>query len=234
MASEPSIFDILGPVMIGPSSSHTAGASRIGFIARKLLGELPRRAIITLYNSFARTHKGHGTDSAIIGGILGFSPDDERLRDAFDLARADGLSWEWKFQGDMTKFHSNAARIRLFGAEHQIEIVGCSLGGGRIQIEEIEGFAVNFNAQVDTLVIIAEDIPGSIQHISAIVAEKKVNIAQMHVSRSRDAVPPLASMILELDSPMPKEAVQKIQSLTWVRFARLVESIQEGSSMYEK
>ncbi len=231
---EPSLFDILGPIMIGPSSSHTAGASRIGFIARRLLGETPRQAVITLYNSFARTHKGHGTDCAIMGGILGFAPDDERIKDAFEIARAKGLKWQFKFHGDAERFHSNAARLRLIGENNQIEIVGASLGGGRIKIEEIEGFAVEFTAQLDTLVVIAEDIPGSIQRISSIIAESKVNIAQMFVSRNKNQKPPMASMVIELDNPLPMSCVSAISALGWVKFARLIESIQEGSSIYEK
>ncbi len=231
---EPSLFDILGPIMIGPSSSHTAGASRIGFIAQRLLGESPRRAVITLYNSFARTHKGHGTDRAIIGGILGFTPDDERIKDAFDIARSKRLEWQFKFHGDAEHFHSNAARVHLVGDTRKIEIVGASLGGGRIKIQEIEGFAVEFTAQLDTLVVIAEDIPGSIQRISGIIAENKVNIAQMFVSRNKNQKPPMASMIIELDNPLSPSSVHAIGALNWVTFARLIESIQEGSSIYEK
>jgi L-serine dehydratase len=233
-APEPSLFDILGPIMIGPSSSHTAGASRIGFIARRLLGEPPQTAVITLYNSFARTHKGHGTDCAIVGGLLGFLPDDERIKNAFAFAAEQGLAWQFKFQGDAESFHSNAARIHLAGAGNRIEIVGASLGGGRIKIEEIEGFAVDFNAQLDTLVIIAEDIPGSIQRISGAIAESNVNIAQMFVSRNKTAKSPLASMVIELDNPLSKSRVEAIQKLSWVKFARLIESIHEGSSIYEK
>lgn len=220
--------------MIGPSSSHTAGASRIGYIARRLLGETPRRAVITLYNSFARTHKGHSTDCAIIGGILGFASDDERIKDAFELARSNGLDWQFKFHGDAERFHSNAARLQLFGENNKIEIVGASLGGGRIKIEEIEGFAVEFTAQLDTLVVIAEDVPGSIQRISGIIAESKVNIAQMFVSRNKSQKPAMASMVLELDNPLPSSCVSAIGALGWVKFARLVKSIHEGSSMYEK
>lgn len=231
---EPSLFDVLGPIMIGPSSSHTAGASRIGFIARRLLGELPRRALITLYNSFARTHKGHGTDCALIGGILGFSPDDERIKDAFEIARSKGLEWQFKFHGDAERFHSNAARVLLIGEHNQIEIVGASLGGGRIKIEEIEGFDVEFTAQLDTLVVIAEDVPGSIQRISGIIAEGKVNIAQMFVSRNMSKGTPMASMVIELDNPLSPSCVSAVGALGWVKFARLIESIQEGSSMYEK
>ncbi|MEK6566256.1 MAG: serine dehydratase beta chain, partial [Bacteroidota bacterium] len=115
MSEQPSIFDILGPIMIGPSSSHTAGASRIGSIARQLLHDEPKKAFITLYNSFAKTHKGHGTDKAIVGGILGFGPDDERIRNAHELAKQQGLEWELKFRGDFVKFHSNTARVKLIG-----------------------------------------------------------------------------------------------------------------------
>lgn len=217
--------------MIGPSSSHTAGASRIGSIARQLLHDEPRKAVITLYNSFAKTHKGHGTDKAIIGGILGFGPDDERIRDSHELAASGGLEWEFKFVGDFTKFHSNTARVKLEGKHGgTVEVVGASLGGGRIRIQEIEGFSVDFNAQLPTLVIIAEDIPGSIQKISGAIAEKGGNIANMFVARNEN----LANMIIEMDQHVDKETVEKIASFHWVKFVRRVEPMLEGSSRYEK
>lgn len=217
--------------MIGPSSSHTAGASRIGFVARQLLNDKPKKAFITLYNSFAKTHKGHGTDRAIIGGILGFGPDDERIKSSFEIARQEGLEWEWKFRADFNRYHSNTARIKLIGEKGRtVEIVGVSLGGGRIKIQEIEGFAVDFNAQAHTLVIIADDVPGSIKHISGIIAEKNVNIANMYVSRNDR----LANMVIEMDQPIDEEALKKIESLGWVKFVRQVEPIAEGFSRYEK
>ncbi|MDX2127426.1 MAG: L-serine ammonia-lyase, iron-sulfur-dependent subunit beta [Chloroherpetonaceae bacterium] len=236
---EPSLFDILGPIMIGPSSSHTAGASRIGFVARQLLDVEPTEAVITLYNSFARTHKGHGTDCAIIGGILGFEPDDERLKSSFELAWQKNLKWDFKFAGDAERFHSNAARIRLNGksnddSNRSIEVVGASLGGGRILIQEIEGFALEFNAQLDTLVIIAEDIKGSIQKISGVISESGLNIAQMSVSRNVTQSIPLASMVIELDQAPPNETVRAIGNLHWVKFSRLVPSMFSSSSRYEK
>jgi L-serine dehydratase len=231
MSEQPSLFDILGPIMIGPSSSHTAGASRIGYIARQLLGDDPKKAIITLYNSFAKTHKGHGTDKAIVGGILGFGPDDERIRDSHELAREAGLEWEFKFVGDHARFHSNAARIKLFGNQGgTVEVVGASLGGGRITIREIEGFSVDFSAQAFTLVVIADDVPGSIQHISGAIAERGVNIANMFVSRTES----LANMVIELDQALEEETLRKIASFPWVKFTRLVEPMLEGSSRYEK
>ncbi len=231
MSEQPSIFDILGPIMIGPSSSHTAGASRIGSIARQLLHDEPKKAFITLYNSFAKTHKGHGTDKAIVGGILGFGPDDERIRNAHELAKQQGLEWEFKFRGDFVKFHSNTARVKLIGKNgSSVEVVGASLGGGRIRIQEIEGFAVNFTAQSHTLVIIAEDIPGSIQHISGAVAEKGVNIANMFVSRNEN----MANMVLELDQELDEATLKKVHDFSWVKFVRLVSPMTEHSSRYEK
>jgi L-serine dehydratase len=231
MSEQPSIFDILGPVMIGPSSSHTAGASRIGYIARQLLRDEPQKAIITLYNSFAKTHKGHGTDKAIIGGILGFGPDDARIRDSHELAQNAGLEWEFKFVGDHARFHSNTARVKLIGKRGgKLEVVGASLGGGRIRIQEIEGFRVDFNAQTFTVVIIAEDVPGSIQHISGAIAHKGVNIANMFVSRSGS----LANMVIELDQSVQEDTLQQIELFRWVRFARQVEPMSDGSSRYEK
>ncbi|HAV22233.1 MAG: L-serine dehydratase, iron-sulfur-dependent subunit beta [Ignavibacteria bacterium GWA2_55_11] len=231
MPDYPSLFDILGPIMIGPSSSHTAGASRIGSIARQLLGDTPVRAVITLYNSFAKTHKGHGTDKAIVGGILGFGPDDERIRDAFDHAKRSGLAWDFAFVGDLSRFHSNTARVGLTGKDGgTIEVVGASLGGGRIKIQEIEGFPVDFQAQLHTLVVIAEDIPGSIKQISGVIAEEGVNIASMYVSRTEKK----ANMVIELDQPITASSMERIRTLTWVQFVRLVNPIVEGTSRYEK
>jgi L-serine dehydratase len=231
MSEQPSIFDILGPIMIGPSSSHTAGASRIGYIARQLLNDKPARALITLYNSFAKTHKGHGTDRAIVGGILGFGPDDPRIRTSFELARDEGLQWEFKFVGDSARFHSNTARVRLTGVGGgTVEVAGASLGGGRIKVQEIEGFRVDFTATTHTLVVIADDIPGSIRNISGAIADRGSNIANMSVSRNEK----LANMVIEVDQPIDKETLKKIESFPWVKFVRRVEPMIEGSSRYEK
>jgi L-serine dehydratase len=213
--SEPvSIFEVLGPIMIGPSSSHTAGASRIGAITRQLLGEKPVRAVITLYNSFAKTHRGHGTDRALVGGILGFAPDDVRIKESFELAKGEGLMWEFKFLGDAFRFHSNTARVHLTGASGgAVELVGASLGGGRIRVQEIEGFEVDFSALTYTIVI-----------------ERGVNIARMAVTRSEK----MANMVIETDQLADPETMEAIQALPWVRFARVVEPLLDGSSRYEK
>ncbi|CUU07632.1 L-serine dehydratase [Candidatus Thermokryptus mobilis] len=218
----PSIFDILGPVMIGPSSSHTAGAAKLGLIARQLLGTEPVKAEITLYNSFARTYKGHGTDRAIVGGILGMRPDDERLRNSLEMAKEKGLKYEFKLIMKAPKLHPNSARIKLFDKDgNKIEMVGSSLGGGRIEVVEIEGFKVSFSVMTHTIVIIADDIPGSIAHISGAIAEKNINIANMFVSREEK----LANMVIEVDQEVPNEVLQKISSFSWVHYVRLVEPI---------
>ncbi len=218
----PSIFDILGPVMIGPSSSHTAGAAKLGYIARQLLGTEPVRAEITLYNSFARTYKGHGTDRAIVGGILGLRPDDEMLRNSLEIAKERGLKYEFRLIMKAPKLHPNSARIKLFDSNgNKIEMVGSSLGGGRIEIVEIEGFKVSFSVMTHTIVIIADDIPGSIAHISGAIAEKNINIANMFVSREEK----LANMIIEVDQDVPEDVLNKIRSFSWVHYVRLVEPI---------
>ncbi len=218
----PSIFDILGPVMIGPSSSHTAGAAKLGYVARQLLGAEPGRAEITLYNSFARTYKGHGTDRAIIGGILGMKPDNEMLRDSLEIAKKMGLKYEFKLIMKAPKLHPNSARIKLHDlGGNSIEMVGSSLGGGRIEIVEIEGFKVSFSVMTHTIVIIADDIPGSIAHISGAIAEKNINIANMFVSREEK----LANMIIEVDQDVPEDVLKKIRSFGWVHYVRLVEPI---------
>lgn len=231
MSEQPSIFDILGPIMIGPSSSHTAGASRIGYVARQLLHEKPVKAVITLYNSFAKTHKGHGTDRAIVGGILGFGPDDTRIRQSFEIAKEHGLKWEFKFVGDTSRFHSNTARIRLTGDKGgTVEVTGASLGGGRIRIQEIEGFRVDFSGQMHTIVVIADDVPGSIKNISGAIAERGCNIANMFVARNEK----LANMVIEVDQPIDDGTLGKIESFSWVKFARRVEPMVDGSSRYDK
>ena len=206
--------------MIGPSSSHTAGASRIGAITRQLLAEKPHEAVITLYNSFAKTHRGHGTDRAIVGGILGFSPDDVRIKESFEIASAEGLAWEFKFVGDAARFHSSWV---AYGEPRQ-------LGGGRIRVQEIGGFPVDFGALTYTIVIIAEDIPGSIKYVSGAIAERGVNIARMTVTRSEK----MANMVIETDQLADPETMESIQALPWIRFARVVEPLLEGSSRYEK
>src|SRR4051812_45749550 len=149
--------------MVGTSSSHTAGACRIGLIARCLIGGTPQQAAIELHGSFARTGEGHGTDKAIVGGLMGFKPDDERLRDALTIAEREGLSYRFEKTrlGDEAVTHPNTARITVSVGERQSQMTASSLGAGRILVTEIDGYPVEVSGNFHTLVLIAEDIRGS-------------------------------------------------------------------------
>lgn len=161
------IFDLIGPVMVGPSSSHTAGAVRIGYVARKLLGEEPKSARITLHGSFAATGRGHGTDKAIVAGLLGMHPDDERIPRSFELAWEQGLDFSFELR-ELRAAHPNTARLDLTGKSgRRLSMTGASVGGGRIEVRELDGIALSFSAEKPTLIIRNEDQPGSISIVSA-------------------------------------------------------------------
>ena len=157
------LFDILGPVMVGPSSSHTAGAVRLGRTARRLLGEgTPREAAITLFGSFAATGHGHGTDRALIAGLLGFQPDDERIARSFDIARDAGMAFSFTLSRAGGE-HPNTARIDLVGQSGKtLSMTGSSLGGGRIMVVEMNGLRANFSGDLPTLIVQNVDQPGHV------------------------------------------------------------------------
>ena len=156
------VFDVVGPVMIGPSSSHTAGAARIGLMAREILKDEPKKAVITVYGSFAKTYKGHGTDRALVAGLLGFSADDVRLRTSFAIAADQGLAIEFH-RSDEEVDHPNTVRIAMTGASgRKMEVLGVSLGGGKIEIREINGAEVALNGEEHTLITVHRDQPGII------------------------------------------------------------------------
>ncbi len=205
------VFDIIGPVMIGPSSSHTAGAVRLGYAARKILGDEPVRAEIGLAGSFARTYRGHGTDRALAAGILGFHPDDVRIRDSLRLAEERGLTCLFT-PVSIPGAHPNTARIRLTGAEGRTaEVLGASVGGGNILISEINGMEVQVTGQNNTLVILHRDRPGTIAAATNFVAYSGVNIGNFRLSRPRkgeDAV-----MTIEVDGEIPDPLVQCLRIL---------------------
>ena len=206
------IFDILGPVMVGPSSSHTAGAVRIGNMARTLLGGEPRTACIGLYGSFAETGRGHGTDRALVAGLLGFSADDVRLRTSFALAKEQGLAIEFH-RSDEEVDHPNTVRIAMTGASgRQMEVLGVSLGGGKIEIREINGSEVALNGEEHTLITVHKDQPGIIAQATTVLAIGHINVSNMRVFRS--AKNETAVMIVCTDSPVPNEIVHMIQNIT--------------------
>ena len=183
--NEPSsIFDMVGPVMIGPSSSHTAGVVRIGNAAHHVLGEVPEKAEITFYNSFARTFEGHGSHRAALAGLMGYNTDDKRIRESLEIAEKEGLDYSFKPVGNASIYHPNTVKFSISKGSNKAEVIGESLGGGVINISSIDGFRAHFGMKLPTLMILVKDEPGKVGFIANILANDKVNIATMSVSRT--------------------------------------------------
>jgi L-serine dehydratase len=217
------VFDIIGPVMIGPSSSHTAGAARLGKMAQTILGEMPVEAIIGLYGSFARTYKGHGTDKALVAGLMGFSAEDPRIKDALDLAPRFGMKVDFHlFEGG--GHHPNTASFCLKGASGKVaRVTGASLGGGRIAISQVDDYQVEFSGDYHALITIYQDKPGIVATVTQILARENVNIAFMRVSRKHRG--DKALMILETDQPIPEKAIASIGALPVIESVRFVQPL---------
>jgi L-serine dehydratase len=212
-----SLLDIIGPVMVGPSSSHTAGACRLGLLARNLVGGTPEKARIELHGSFARTGEGHGTDKAIAGGLMGFRPDDERLRDALEIAQGEGLDYVFEKTTLADDAHPNTARITVERGDRHAVMTGASLGAGRILVNEINGYAVEVTGTYHTIVLIAEDVKGSIAAIATILAEHGINIANLRLTRKQRGGD--AFMVIEVDDAPGEPVRDEIRALPWVRWA---------------
>lgn len=215
MAGKSSIFDMIGPVMIGPSSSHTAGVVRIARAAIRVLGGKPDEASIVFYNSFARTYEGHGSDRAIVGGLMDFKTDDERIKLALQLAEEEGFPYKFKSIGNSSVHHPNTIKLNLRKGDKSVEVVGESLGGGLINIAEVDGFVANFSAQMHTLIIKADDVSGAIAFISSVIAQEKANIATMSVSRKGKH--DLACHVIEMDSGIKTITLEYLRSLSWIK-----------------
>lgn len=218
-----SLLDIIGPIMVGPSSSHTAGACKLGLFARGLAGGQPSSAKVELHGSFARTGIGHGTDRAIAGGLLGFRPDDERLRDGIEIAARSGLSIQFsktKLRGD---HHPNTARITVVRGQSTAAMTGSSLGAGRIRITNIDGFPVEITAEYPTLVFVAHDEPGIVAAVSHALAGAGINIATMRVSRRRKGGE--AIQVYELDNPAGPVLLESLRTLPAMRRVQAIDRI---------
>ncbi|AHG90288.1 L-serine dehydratase, iron-sulfur-dependent, beta subunit [Gemmatirosa kalamazoonensis] len=220
-----SLLDIIGPVMVGPSSSHTAGACRLGLLARNLVGGTPEHARIELHGSFARTGEGHGTDKAIVGGLMGFRPDDERLRDALDIAEREGLDYRFEKTtlGEDATTHPNTARFTVTRGDREAVMVGSSLGAGRVLVTEIDGYPVEITGNYHTIVLVAEDVKGSIASIATILATNGVNIATLRVSRQQRGGD--AFMVWEVDERPDEKVRDTLRALPWVRWAFRLEKV---------
>ncbi|MGN0313048.1 MAG: L-serine ammonia-lyase, iron-sulfur-dependent subunit beta [Lachnospiraceae bacterium] len=179
------IFDIVGPVMIGPSSSHTAGAVRIGKIASLLMKEKVVKAQIKLYGSFAKTYRGHGTDKALVAGILGMEPDDDRIRESLRLAKEKGVEIEF-LESSESCIHPNTAKIKLTGENgERLTVTGSSVGGGNILVTEIDGLAVTITGQNDTLIVVHQDMPGIVGKVAEFLGNCELNVCNMALSREK-------------------------------------------------
>ena len=203
-----SIFDILGPVMVGPSSSHTAGAARIGMVARQLFGRQPEKAAVYLHGSFAATGKGHGTDRALIAGLLGMKPDDMRIPDSFEIAAEEGMTFTIAPK-EIREAHPNTAQV-IMEAEGvaPMKIQAYSIGGGRIRVCEIDGIDVNFSGESNTLIIRNIDEPGRIKEVAVALSNAAINIATMQVFRDKRGGH--AIMVVETDQIVPQETMDDL------------------------
>jgi len=215
MPEKSSVFDMIGPIMIGPSSSHTAGVVRIGRAARKLLGNTPKEAEIIFYNSFARTYEGHGSDRAIVAGLLDFKTDDPRIKDSLQLAAEQHLKYTFKSIGNASTLHPNTIRLNLSDGNERLEVLGESRGGGLINIAEVNGFKADFSASLHTLIITADDIKGSIAFIADVLAHDDCNIANMSVSRKGKN--DVACLVIEMDSGIKSVTLSYLKSLNWIK-----------------
>lgn len=218
-----SLFDILGPTMVGPSSSHTAGACRLGLMANAIVGGVPERAHIRLHGSFAATGEGHGTHRALIGGLAGLSPDDIRIRQAYEEAERSGLKWTFEDVDLGEEAHPNTAIIEVWRGNERAEVRGASVGGGRIEVTEVDGFSVDLGGGYHTLVLLAHDEPGTIAAVAGILAGHGVNLATMRVDRTgrhQDAL-----MTIEADEPIDDGVLTEIRSFPWLRWVRRIDKI---------
>lgn len=209
------LFDILGPVMVGPSSSHTAGAVKIGYVSRKLMAQPIKKARILLYGSFLATGKGHGTQLAIVAGLLGMRPDDSRIPHSIEYAKEAGMEVEIG-EADLKEGHPNSVQLILTGMDkRKLTIVGESIGGSRINIASIDGLTANFSGDFPTLIVHNLDQPGHVTEVTSMLSHKSVNIATMQLyreSRGGEAV-----MVIECDQEIPKESISWLEHLEGIK-----------------
>ena len=216
-----SVFDIIGPVMIGPSSSHTAGAARIGRVARNLFDRDPKWAHISFYGSFAKTYKGHGTDVAIVGGLLDFDTFDERIKESLELARKKKMKITFR-EEEAVPEHPNTAKITVGDDDGELELVGISIGGGKIEIVELNGFKLRLSGHNPAILVVHDDRFGAIANVSNILAKHQINIGQMEVSRKEKGQ--MALMTIEVDHNLEDHVIAEITALPNItQVARIVD-----------
>ncbi|GAB3067587.1 L-serine ammonia-lyase, iron-sulfur-dependent subunit beta [Virgibacillus ainsalahensis] len=208
-----SVFDIIGPVMIGPSSSHTAGAARIGKSARDLFGREPKWARIHLYESFAKTYKGHGTDFALVGGLLGFEPDDSRMNKALDIAKEKRITVEF-IEDEAKASHPNTARVIIGNDTEKLELMGISIGGGKVEITELNGFELRLSGNHPAILIMHNDRFGAIASVTNVLAKYEINIGHMEVNRKD--VGKEALMVIEVDQNVEDSILEELEQADYI------------------
>ena len=218
-----SVFDVVGPNMVGPSSSHTAGAVAMANVAHKLLAPPLKKVDFTLYGSFAKTYQGHGTDRALLGGIMGFSTDDLRIRDSFSIAQERGLTFSFTPNETETDIHPNTVDIRMENAAGQVMTVrGESLGGGKMHIVRINGVRVDFSGEYASVVVIQQDKPGVVAHLTRVLSDRNVNIAFMRLFREGKG--DTAYSIIESDGTLPDGIDWELRANPYIRDVMIVQS----------
>ncbi|MCG4582714.1 L-serine ammonia-lyase, iron-sulfur-dependent subunit beta [Anaerosalibacter bizertensis] len=223
MMKEYGVFDVLGPIMIGPSSSHTAGAARLGKIAKQIVGEDFVKATFLLHGSFAKTYKGHGTDKALVAGILGMDPSDERIKHSLEIAEKKGIVIQFH-ETDLGYEHPNSVKIIFENKKGDtFYIIGSSIGGGSILITDIDGTKVEFTGNLPTLILKYDDRKGSVSRISTILSSNSINIATMKVSREGK----IATMVLEADSEINETVLKEISNIEHIFYIKAVNPIDK-------
>lgn len=218
-----SVFDVLGPNMIGPSSSHTAGAAVIAFLAQKMINGPLVKVDFTLYGSFAKTYRGHGTDRALLGGIMGFATDDMRIRDSFEIADEIGLKFSFQPNEEETEVHPNTVDIAMENAAGQkMTIRGESLGGGKVRIVRINQVKVEFTGEYSAIIVVQEDKPGVVAHITKCLSERNINIAFMRLFREKKGH--TAYTIVESDGRLPEDVSEKLRENIHVHDVMIVQA----------
>ena len=217
-----SLFEVIGPNMVGPSSSHTAGAVSMALLARKLFPVEIKKVEFTLYGSFAKTYRGHGTDRALLGGIMGFETDDLRIRDSLSIAKERNLDYHFSIGQDTGEEHPNTADIDMTGVNgERLFVRGVSIGGGKVKIVRLNQIDVDFTGEYSTLIISQTDRPGVVAHITKVLSEREVNIAFMCLFREEKGAK--AFTVVESDERIPDEVVERIRENPLVSDVMLVQ-----------
>ncbi|MGL5086897.1 MAG: L-serine ammonia-lyase, iron-sulfur-dependent subunit beta [Clostridium sp.] len=220
------VFDILGPIMIGPSSSHTAGAARLGKVARSIAGGQVLEVTFLLHGSFGKTYKGHGTDRALVAGILGMEPCDKRLRDALEIATEQGLKYEFK-EYDLGDEHPNTVKFLIKDKDgKKSEVLGSSIGGGNIVISEVNGNKVEFTGAYPTIIISHKDLPGVVSKVTKLLYEDDINIAFMKVFRNQKGKE--ATMVFEVDHEIDKDILDRIKRIDSIEKVIVINPVKDG------